>query len=155
MAITWTTTNRTRHVATRTNFPRALMAKGTISVKWVSNHFMPSDVFTKNVGSKDLNNIHTHVWERALRFHSIKFVAKAISVLAGEGVGVGVRSPTENPRKRRYPGDGKRGLEIWDSPFSYYVIIEMMAYASRETTREWSKINQPGRDNQRVSDTDG
>jgi hypothetical protein len=46
----WTATGRTHHFATRINF---LKEQGTISVRWISNVAMSSDIFTKNVGGND------------------------------------------------------------------------------------------------------
>jgi hypothetical protein len=48
----WTATNSTRHIATRINFLRELKAHRTVSVVWISNQFMSSDIFTKNVGGQ-------------------------------------------------------------------------------------------------------
>jgi hypothetical protein len=49
----WSATGRTRHIATRINFLRELKAEGLISVQWISNVEMSSDIFTKNVGGAD------------------------------------------------------------------------------------------------------
>ena len=48
----WSTAGRTRHIATRVNFIRELKAQGIIEPRWISNEFMSSDIFTKNVGGE-------------------------------------------------------------------------------------------------------
>jgi hypothetical protein len=52
LANSWTAINRTRHIATRINFLRELKAQGIVSVVWISNQFMSSNIFTKNVGGQ-------------------------------------------------------------------------------------------------------
>ena len=53
LANNWSAGGRTRHVATRVTFLRELKEEGTLIVKWISNEFMSSDIFTKNLGGKD------------------------------------------------------------------------------------------------------
>jgi hypothetical protein len=52
----WSTSGRTRHVATKTMFLRELKEEGTLKVEWVSNTEMVSDAFIKNLGDKDFFN---------------------------------------------------------------------------------------------------
>jgi hypothetical protein len=63
LAYSWTATGRTRHIATRINFLRELKEQGLISINWISNVGMSSDIFTKNVGGKDLYK-HRDVYVR-------------------------------------------------------------------------------------------
>jgi hypothetical protein len=51
----WTTSGRSRNVATKIMFLRELKDKGFIRVKWVPSEEMGSDVFTKNLGDKDFS----------------------------------------------------------------------------------------------------
>jgi hypothetical protein len=53
LANNWSAGGRTRHVATRVTFLRELKEEGILVVKWTSNEFMSSDIFTKNLGGKD------------------------------------------------------------------------------------------------------
>jgi hypothetical protein len=61
LANSWTATGRTRHISTRINFVRELKEEGIISVKWISNKHMSSDIFTKNVGGKGFER-HRNVY---------------------------------------------------------------------------------------------
>jgi hypothetical protein len=97
LANSWTATNRTRHIATRIIFLRELKAQSTVSVQWLSNCLMSSDIFTKNVVGSDFNR-HRDVYVRdnpstpCTQSH-----ATALLMSAGEGVGV-VRAVTRNDR---------------------------------------------------------
>ena len=51
----WTTSGRSRHVATKIMFLRELKDDGFIRVQWVPSDEMVSDVFTKNLGDKDFS----------------------------------------------------------------------------------------------------
>jgi hypothetical protein len=46
----WTANSRYRHIATRINFLRELREEHIISVYWITNKLMTSNIFTKNVG---------------------------------------------------------------------------------------------------------
>jgi hypothetical protein len=63
LANSWSATGRTRHIAARINFVRELKEEGVITVRWVSNKHMSSDIFTKNVGGKDFER-HRSVYVR-------------------------------------------------------------------------------------------
>jgi hypothetical protein len=63
LANSWTATGRTRHIASRINFVRELKEEGVITVKWLSNQHMSSDIFTKNVGGSDFAR-HRDVYVR-------------------------------------------------------------------------------------------
>jgi hypothetical protein len=52
----WSTSGRTRHIATKTMFLREMKEKGILKVEWIPNEEMVSDVFTKNLGDKDFFN---------------------------------------------------------------------------------------------------
>jgi hypothetical protein len=97
LANSWTATNRTRHIATRINFLRELKAQGTISVVWISNQFMSSDTFTKNVGGESFvrhRGVYVRDWP----------------VAAGEGVG---RAVTRNQGMKGIAGStGSRKRSI-------------------------------------------
>ena len=47
---TWSTSGRTRHIATRINFMRELKEDGILQANWVAGSEMPSDMYTKNLG---------------------------------------------------------------------------------------------------------
>jgi hypothetical protein len=75
----------TRHIATRINFLRELKEYGLISVQWISNEGMSSDIFTKNVGSQDF---YRHRGVIVRENPSIECVGPATTcVLVGKGVG--------------------------------------------------------------------
>jgi hypothetical protein len=59
----WTANSKTRHIATRVNFLRELKEQNILVVKWISNKFMSSDNFTKNVGGKDFKR-HRDIYVR-------------------------------------------------------------------------------------------
>jgi hypothetical protein len=63
LANSWTATGRTRHIASRINFVRELKEEGVITVQWLSNQQMSSDIFTKNVGGSDFAR-HRDVYVR-------------------------------------------------------------------------------------------
>jgi hypothetical protein len=52
----WSTSGRTRHIATKTMFLREMKEEGILKVEWIPNEEMASDVFTKNLGDKDFFN---------------------------------------------------------------------------------------------------
>jgi hypothetical protein len=47
-------TGNTRHICTPINFLRELKEEDLLKVDWISNKFMSSAIFTKNVGGTDL-----------------------------------------------------------------------------------------------------
>jgi hypothetical protein len=49
----WSSGGRTRHIANKIMFLRELKEQGYIAIKWTSNAYMSSDIFTKNVGGAD------------------------------------------------------------------------------------------------------
>jgi hypothetical protein len=53
LANNWSTSGRSRHVATKTMFLRELKEEGILKIEWISSEHMVSDVFTKNLGDKD------------------------------------------------------------------------------------------------------
>jgi hypothetical protein len=53
LANNWSTSGRSRHVATKVMFLRELKDEGVIKASWIPNGEMISDVFTKNLGDKD------------------------------------------------------------------------------------------------------
>jgi hypothetical protein len=63
LANSWTATSRTRHIASHINFVRELKEEGVITVQWLSNQQMSSDIFTKNVGGSDFAR-HRDVYVR-------------------------------------------------------------------------------------------
>jgi hypothetical protein len=82
----WTATGRTRYIATRINFLREINEEGTISVRWISNVAMSSDIFTKNVGGNDFYR-HRDVYVR--EDPSVSYVAAStMTNPVREGVGV-------------------------------------------------------------------
>jgi hypothetical protein len=104
LANSWTATGRTRHIATRINFLRELKEQGTISVRWISNVAMSSDIFTKNVGGSDFFR-HRDVYVR--EDPSASCVAASTTIYpAGEGVGVRVQ-----PRDAVNRGTGSSVVE--------------------------------------------
>jgi hypothetical protein len=52
LANSCTAMGRTRLIATSINFLREVKDQGIISVQWISNVSMSSDIFTKNVGGR-------------------------------------------------------------------------------------------------------
>ena len=94
----WTSTGRTRHNATRINFLRELKETGIISVRWISNVHMSSDIFTKNVGGKDFHK-HRDVYVR--EDPSIQCVETPTTANpVGEGVGIRFPEDSENEIQR-------------------------------------------------------
>jgi hypothetical protein len=87
----WTATGRTRHIATRINFLRELKEQGLISVNWISNVGMSSDIFTKNVGGKDFYK-HRDVYVR--EDPSVPCVEAPTTTTYPVGEGVGACSPS-------------------------------------------------------------
>jgi hypothetical protein len=57
----WSAGGGTRHVATKIMFLRELKEEGLLVVERISNVFMSSDLFTKNLGDKDFKR-HTTVY---------------------------------------------------------------------------------------------
>jgi hypothetical protein len=57
----WSATGHTRHICTKINFLRELKEEGLLKVVWLSNEFMSSDIFTKNVGGADFHK-HSKVY---------------------------------------------------------------------------------------------
>jgi hypothetical protein len=57
----WSATGHTRHICTKINFLRELKEEGLLKVVWLSNEYMSSDIFTKNVGGADFHK-HSKVY---------------------------------------------------------------------------------------------
>jgi hypothetical protein len=91
LANSWTATGRTRHIATRINFLRELKEQGLISINWISNVWMSSDIFTKNVGGKDFYK-HRDVYVR--EDPSVPCVEAPTTTTYPVGEGVGACSPS-------------------------------------------------------------
>jgi hypothetical protein len=53
LATGWTANSRTRHIATRVNFLRELKEALLLTIRWIPNQRLSSDIFTKNVGGSD------------------------------------------------------------------------------------------------------
>jgi hypothetical protein len=52
--LAWQTVGLLQTGLDRINFLRELKAQGTVSVVWISNQFMSSDIFMKNVGGQSI-----------------------------------------------------------------------------------------------------
>jgi hypothetical protein len=138
----WTATGRTRHIATRINFLRELKEQGLISVRWVSNIGMSSDIFTKNVGGKDFYK-HRDVYVR--EDPSVRCVETPTTTYP-VGEGVGARSPSVNGDRDYGKGSGlKRGTGSFVEPVRGADTIE-----GRDTIEEGSlKWKSSGERNER------
>jgi hypothetical protein len=104
LANSWTATNRTRHIATRINFLREFKAQGTVSVLWVSNQLMSSDIFTKNVGGQSFVR-HRDVYVRENPVSAGEGVGMMEAVTGEDCMDQGMKgtSGSLGSRKRKYP----------------------------------------------------
>jgi hypothetical protein len=100
----WTANGRTRHIATRINFLRELKEAQILTIKWISNAYMSSDIFTKNVGGKDFEK-HRDVYVR--QNPTVSIHEDTLTDSFGEGVGR-VKTALVNDgvqgKKRKAPG---------------------------------------------------
>jgi hypothetical protein len=130
----WTATGRTRHIATRINFLRELKEEGTISVRWISNVAMSSDIFTKNVGGYDFYR-HRDVYVR--EDPSVSCVAAStMTNPVGEGVGVRIHS-NESTGSGTGLGISRRGSKnISESTSAGTEVVEVEAADSRAEGRD-------------------
>jgi hypothetical protein len=108
---------------------RELREQGLISVRWVSNVGMSSDILTKNVGGKDFHN-HRDVYVREQP--SVQSV-EAPTTTYPLGEGVGARSPSVDSDWNGGKGSGSDGTES---------VVELVGSADTLAGRssEWKTV---------------
>jgi hypothetical protein len=87
LADEWTANSKTRHIATRVNFLRELKEENILVVKWISNKYMSSDIFTKNVGGEDFKRLRDMYIRKNPGVSYNHAHGDSLIVSVGEGVG--------------------------------------------------------------------
>jgi hypothetical protein len=129
----WTATGRTRHIATRINFLRELEEEGTISVRWISNVAMSSDILQRMLEEMTSIDIVMYVREDP----SVSCVAAStMTNPVGEGVGVHIHSNESTGSGTGLGINRRDSKNISESTCAGTEVVEVEAADSRAEGRD-------------------